>query len=67
MGGIGKSMKAREVRRIAFASLRQALAGSYCAHQALESDPLLVGMRREPEFRQIVQTAAECLEKFAAQ
>ncbi len=51
---------------IAFAFLREAVAGNYCAHQALQSDPLLAAVRGEPEFRQIVQTAEECQKKFAA-
>jgi serine/threonine protein kinase/predicted Zn-dependent protease len=51
--------------QIAFAFLRQAVAGNYCAHQALQSDPLLASVRGDPEFRRIVQTAAECQLKFA--
>ena len=38
---------------------------NYCAHQALQSDPLLAGVREDAEFRQIVQAAAECQQKFA--
>jgi serine/threonine protein kinase/Flp pilus assembly protein TadD len=53
-------------RQIAFAFLRQAVAGNYCAHQALQSDPLLAGVRGDAEFRRIVQAAAECQQKFAA-
>jgi serine/threonine protein kinase/lipoprotein NlpI len=52
--------------QIAFAFLRQAVAGNYCAHQALQSDPLLANVRTDPDFRRIVQTAAECQQKFAA-
>jgi lipoprotein NlpI len=52
--------------QIAFAFLRQAVAGNYCAHQALQSDPLLAKVRADPEFRRIVQAAAECQQKFAA-
>jgi hypothetical protein len=39
---------------------------NYCAHQALQSDPLLANVREDPEFRQIVQAAAECQGKFEA-
>jgi tetratricopeptide (TPR) repeat protein len=53
-------------KQIAFAFLRQAVAGNYCAHQALQSDPLLVGVRGDAEFHQIVQAAADCQKKFAA-
>ncbi len=38
-------------KQIAFAFLRQAVAGNYCAHQALQSDPLLASVRGDPEFR----------------
>lgn len=53
-------------KEIAFAFLRQAVTGNYCARQALESDPLLAGVREDAEFRHIVQAAAECQQKFAA-
>ena len=52
--------------QIAFAFLRQAVAGNYCAYQALQSDPLLAGVRGDAEFQQIVQAAADCQKKFAA-
>jgi eukaryotic-like serine/threonine-protein kinase len=52
--------------QIAFQFLRQSVAGNYCARQALQSDPLLANVRADPEFRRIVQTAAECQQKFAA-
>jgi len=53
-------------KEIAFAFLRKAVAGNYCARQALQSDPLLAGVRGDAEFRQIVQAAAACQQKFAA-
>ena len=52
-------------KQIAFAFLRKAIAGNYCAHQALQSDPLLASVRGDPDFRQIVQAAADCQQKFA--
>jgi TolB-like protein len=52
-------------RQIAYEFLRKAVAGNYCAHQGLQSDPLLAGVRGDAEFRQIVQAAAECQQKFA--
>ena len=53
-------------KQIAFAFLRQAVSGNYCAHQALQSDPLLAGVRGDAEFHPIVQAAADCQKKFAA-
>ncbi|MGA7077754.1 MAG: protein kinase [Terriglobales bacterium] len=53
-------------KQIAFAFLRQAVAGNYCAHQALQSDPLLASVRGDPEFPEIVQAAADCQQKFNA-
>jgi hypothetical protein len=51
-------------KQIAYKFLSQAVAGNYCAHQALQSDPLLASVRGDAQFRQIVQTAAECQRKF---
>jgi len=53
-------------KKIAFAFLRGAVAGNYCAHGGLEADPLLASVRQDAEFRQIVQAAAECQRRFAA-
>jgi Tfp pilus assembly protein PilF len=53
-------------KEIAFAFLHKAVAGNYCARQALQSDPLLAGVREDAEFRQIAQAAAECQQKFEA-
>ncbi len=50
--------------QIAYKFLRQSVAGNYCARQALQSDPLLAGVRGDAEFHQIVQAAAECQQKF---
>jgi hypothetical protein len=51
-------------KKIAFDFLRKAVSENYCAHQALQSDPLLANVREDPEFRQIMQAAAECQQKF---
>jgi serine/threonine protein kinase/lipoprotein NlpI len=53
-------------KQIAYAFLRKAVSENYCAHQALQSDPLLANVRADAEFHQIVQAAAECQQKFAA-
>jgi len=46
--------------------LRKAVAENYCADQALQSDPLWANLRGDAEFRQIVQQAAACQQKFKA-
>jgi serine/threonine protein kinase len=51
-------------KRIAFDFLRKAVSENYCAHQALQSDTLLSNVREDADFRQIVQAAAECQQKF---
>jgi eukaryotic-like serine/threonine-protein kinase len=53
-------------KEIAFTFLHRAVAGNYCAYQALQADPLLAGVRGDAEFRQIVQAARECQQKFEA-
>jgi Tfp pilus assembly protein PilF len=53
-------------KQIALVFLQKAVAGKYCARQALQSDPLLVALRGGPEFREIVRAAEECQEKFVA-
>jgi len=53
-------------KQTAFKFLHQAVAGNYCAYEALQSDPLLAGVRDDAEFHQIVQAAGECQQKFAA-
>jgi len=53
-------------KEIAFAFLRKAVAGNYCARQALQSDPLLESVRGDADFPEIVQAAAECQQKFEA-
>jgi hypothetical protein len=50
-------------KQIAYVFLRKAVAENYCAHQALQSDPLLVSVRGDTEFQKIVQAAAECQQK----
>jgi TolB-like protein/Tfp pilus assembly protein PilF len=51
-------------KQIAYKFLNQAVAGNYCAYQALQSDPLLASVRGDAQYRQIVQSAAECQRKF---
>jgi eukaryotic-like serine/threonine-protein kinase len=47
--------------------LRSAIAQNYCAYTALQSDPLLVKLRRTPEFSGLLSAAKECQNKFLAQ
>jgi serine/threonine protein kinase len=53
-------------KQIAYTFLRKAVAENYCAHQALQMDPLLAGVRDDADFRAIVQAAEDCQQKFAA-
>ena len=53
-------------KQIAYTFLRKAVAENYCAHQALQMDPLLAGVRDDADFRFIVQAAEDCQQKFAA-
>jgi TolB-like protein len=62
----GAELAACGQKKIAFVFLRKAVAENYCAQQALQSDPLLAGVRGDAEFRQIVQAARECQQKFEA-
>ncbi len=62
----GTMLAACGEKEIAFAFLHRAVAGNYCALQALQSDPLLANLRGDEEFGQIVQEATECQHKFVA-
>ena len=53
-------------KQIAYEFLRKAVDGRYCAHEALLDDPLLAGVRGDPEFQEIVKAAAACGGKVAA-
>jgi eukaryotic-like serine/threonine-protein kinase len=62
----GSELAACGEKEIAFKFLRKAVSENYCAEQALQSDPLLAGVRGDAEFRQIVQAAHGCRQKFEA-
>jgi TolB-like protein/class 3 adenylate cyclase len=53
--------------QIAYVFLRKAIAGNYCARQALQSDPLLVKLRGTPEFSELLSAAKRCQDRFLAQ
>jgi tetratricopeptide (TPR) repeat protein len=59
----GAMLAACGEKQIAYIFLRDAIAGNYCSQQALQSDPLLVRVREDTEFQQIVQAAGECQQK----
>ena len=47
--------------------LRRAIGQNYCAPDALRTDPLLVNLRRSPEFNGLLSAAKECQNRFLAQ
>jgi eukaryotic-like serine/threonine-protein kinase len=47
--------------------LRSAVEQNYCAYTALQSDPMLVKLRRTPEFSQLLSAAKECQNRFLAE
>jgi len=47
--------------------LRRAVGQNYCAYDALHTDPLLVKLRRSPEFSGLLLAAKECQNTFLAQ
>jgi serine/threonine protein kinase/Tfp pilus assembly protein PilF len=51
-------------KKIAYEFLRKAVDQNYCAYQALQADPLLSGAQGDSDFREIVQAAGECQQKF---
>jgi eukaryotic-like serine/threonine-protein kinase len=48
----------------ALRSLRNAVEHNYCAYTALQTDPLLVKLRRTPEFSQLLAAAKQCQNRF---
>jgi serine/threonine protein kinase len=60
----GTVMAACGEKQIAFTFLRDAVAGNYCAGEAMRADPLLASVRGDADFRQIAQQAADCQKKF---
>jgi TolB-like protein/lipoprotein NlpI len=62
----GAALAACGEKQAAYAFLRKAVSENYCAHEALQTDPLLAGVRGDAEFHRIVESAAECQKRFAA-
>src|SRR5439155_15235866 len=44
--------------------LEMAVHGNYCAYPAMDSDPLLAGLRTTGEFQKISAAAIDCQKKF---
>jgi serine/threonine protein kinase/DNA-binding winged helix-turn-helix (wHTH) protein len=51
---------------MALAFLRQAVEGNYCSYPAMDSDPLLAGLRHHPEFARIRAAGIACQQEFLA-
>jgi len=51
-------------KEISLAFLKKAVAEKYCSRDGLEADPLLATIRGEHAFSEILQSAAECQQKF---
>ena len=49
---------------MALSFLRRAVEGNYCAYPAMDSDPLLAGLRGNPEFARIRAEGISCRQKF---
>jgi len=47
--------------------LRIAVEQNYCAYAALQTDPLLVKLRRSPEISELLSNAKQCQNRFLAQ
>jgi eukaryotic-like serine/threonine-protein kinase len=47
--------------------LRSAIEQNYCAHAALQSDPMLVKLRGTSEFSELLSAAKECQNRFLAE
>ena len=47
--------------------LKSAIEHNYCAYTALQTDPLLVKLRKTPEYNELLSAAKECQHRFLAQ
>ncbi|HME31525.1 MAG TPA: hypothetical protein VKG65_02105 [Terriglobales bacterium] len=47
--------------------LRRAVGQNYCAYTALQTDPLLLKLRRTPEYAELLSAAKQCQNMFLAQ
>lgn len=47
--------------------LKSAIDGRYCAHTALQTDPLLAGLRNKAEYHQLLVAAKQCEDQFLSE
>jgi serine/threonine protein kinase/TolB-like protein/tetratricopeptide (TPR) repeat protein len=47
--------------------LKSAIAGGFCGCEGLQSDALLAGFRKSPEYSAVLEQAKQCLDRFLAQ
>jgi eukaryotic-like serine/threonine-protein kinase len=47
--------------------LKSAIDGRYCAHTALQTDPLLAGLRNKTEYHQLLVAAKQCEDQFLSE
>jgi serine/threonine protein kinase len=46
--------------------MKSAIASGYCAYENLQTDPLLAGFRKSPEYREVLAQAKRCQDEFLA-
>jgi tetratricopeptide (TPR) repeat protein len=52
---------------IALRMVKSAIAGHYCAYNALQTDPMLASLRSLPEYPQLLSAAKQCRDDFLAE
>ena len=57
---LGELMAYCEQQDAAIRWLRRAIESNYCAYETLQTDPLLVKLRRTPEFSELQSAAKQC-------
>ena len=57
---LGELMAYCEQQDAAIRWLRRAIEANYCAYETLQTDPLLVKLRRTPEFSELQSAAKQC-------
>ena len=56
-----------EQKDAALRLLKRAVGQNYCAYDALQTDPLLLKLRRTPEFTELLSAAKHCQNTFLVQ
>ncbi len=52
---------------IALRLLKSAIAGHYCAYNAMQTEPMLATLRSSPEFTQLLSAAKQCRDDFLSE